>query len=122
MSDAAGVVWPFSDIGIKGGGDLNNLSPARSFGYALLGVAPWIVWYAALSYYKSVVRSAKDPSAYTGTCYKPNGYAVSCTLEQWLVWDATPVLDFFIFGGAIAAAALSGLVFVKYLMSRVRNA
>ena len=87
----------------------------------LLGILPWIAWYAALWSYESIVRAAKDPGAYTGTCYKPNGYAVSCTLDQWLLWDATPLTGVLTFAGAIVAAALSGLVFFRYMTRRVRN-
>ncbi len=67
------------------------------------------------------MRAGKDPSLYTGTCYKRNGRAVSCTLDQWLVWDATPAIDIFMLVGGIAAAAVSGFVYLKYLQN-VRGA
>ena len=83
--------------------------------YVLLGITPWALWYAAILGIKAIARAGKDPSLYTGTCYKPNGYAVQCSLDAWLVWDATPYVEIFTLVGGIAAAAVTGWVFLKYM-------
>jgi hypothetical protein len=82
--------------------------------YILFGALPWALWAAAILGLRAVARASKDPSLYTGTCYKSNGLAVRCTIDQWLLWDATPALDIVTFVGAIAAAAVSGYVFVRF--------
>ena len=91
---------------------------APRIGYILAGAAPWALWYAGILAIRHIARAGKDPGLYTGTCYKPNGYALSCTLEQWLVWDATPYVEIFTLVGAIAAAAASGWIFLKYHATR----
>ena len=81
----------------------------------LLAIAVWATWYLGVLGIKAWFRSLKDPSAYTGTCYKPSGYAVQCSLEQWLVWDATPYVDIYIFAGGLLAAAVTGLLCLRHL-------
>lgn len=82
--------------------------------YILLGAVPWAAWAGAILWFRAIARASKDPSLYTGTCYKHNGLAVRCSLDQWLLWDVTPALDIFTFVGAIVAAAISGYVFVRF--------
>uniref|UniRef100_B8HZI9 Uncharacterized protein n=1 Tax=Cyanothece sp. (strain PCC 7425 / ATCC 29141) TaxID=395961 RepID=B8HZI9_CYAP4 len=89
--------------------------------YILLGILPWAVWAGMIIVLKALVRTSRDPSLYTGTCYKLNGLAVQCSLDQWLLWDATPALDIFTFIGAIVAAALSGYVFIRSKRIGLRN-
>lgn len=89
----------------------------RVRGYALAAAVPWVVWATAILGFRQLARASKDPRDYTGTCYKPNGLAVQCSLDQWLLWDATPALDLFIFGGAIAAAAVTGYVWLRFTRS-----
>jgi hypothetical protein len=81
----------------------------------LLAIAVWVLWYAGVLGIRAWLRSSKDPRAYTGTCYRPNGHAVRCTLEQWLAWDATPYVDVYIIAGGLLAAALTGLLFLRHL-------
>jgi hypothetical protein len=81
----------------------------------LRAAAVWVLWYIGVLAIKAWFRSQKDPSAYTGTCYKPSGYAVKCTLEGWLVWDATPYVDIYMFVGGLLAAAYTGLLFLRYV-------
>ena len=88
--------------------------PARTAAYAVAGAVPWLVWLTGLYALQAIARSGKDASAYTGTCIKPNGYAVNCTLDQWQLWDAALGLNLYIFIGGIAAAALSGWVYLRY--------
>jgi hypothetical protein len=87
---------------------------ARKLIYTLLAAAPWVVWAAAIVVLRELARARKDPSLYTGTCYKPNGLAVRCSLDQWLLWDATPAIDIFTLVGAIAAAAITAYLWCRY--------
>lgn len=89
--------------------------------YIFIGILPWLVWGGMIILLKALIKASKDPSLYTGTCHKLNGLAVQCSMDQWLLWDATPALDIFIFIGAIAAAALSGYVFVRAKRIGSRN-
>ena len=83
--------------------------------FGMLAIVAWVLWYAGVLGIKAWFRSLKDPGAYTGTCYKPNGYAMQCSLEQWLVWDATPYVDIYIFVGGLLAAAFTGFMYLRHL-------
>ena len=93
----------------------------RQLTYVVLMAAPWLVWAVAIIAIRALVRATKDPRLYTGTCYKPNGLAVACSLDQWLVWDATPAIDIFTFVGALVAAAVTGYVWWRHERSGVRR-
>lgn len=81
----------------------------------LLAGAAWVLWYAGVLGIEALFRSAKDPRDYTGTCYRPNGYAVQCSLEKWLAWDAAPYVGVYTFVGGLLAAALTGFLFLRHL-------
>ena len=93
----------------------------RAILYWLIGLTPWLAWGSGILWFRFLARASKDPALYTGTCYKPNGYPVSCTFEQWRLWDITPGLDFFIIIGGLLAAAISGYVFLRF-RQEVRSA
>ena len=91
---------------------------ARSFvasRLGLLAVAVWVIWYIGILGIEAWFRSLKDPRAYTGTCYKPNGYAVQCSLEQWMEWDAAPYVGLYMFAGGLVAAAFTGAMYLRHL-------
>ena len=92
-----------------------NLGSFLASRFGVRAAAVWVLWYVGVLGIKAWFRSLKDPTAYTGTCYKPNGYAIPCSLEQWLVWDATPYVDIYIFVGSLLAAAFTGLMYLRYL-------
>lgn len=92
-------------------------SPVFSFlrsRYALAAGLLWAVWYGVALGIRAWFRSIKDAGDYTGICYKPNGYAVNCSMENWLVWDATPWVEIYLVVGAILVAAVTGWLFLKH--------
>ena len=96
-------------------------SPIVSFitsRFGLLGLSPWLAYFALSFSIKRYFRSLKDPSQYIGVCYKSSGYPVDCSLENWLVWDASPYIDLYHFAGGLIAAALTGYAFLAFLNSR----
>jgi hypothetical protein len=84
----------------------------------IAAILPWVVWFSGTWALREWYRTGKDPALFTGTCYKSNGVAVSCTFEQWQIWDATPAADIFLFAGGIAAAAVSGAVAIAFLRKK----
>jgi hypothetical protein len=83
--------------------------------YALAAAVIWLAWYAVSLAIKAWFRSQKDPSQYTGVCYRPNGYAMDCSIDNWLVWDASPWVEIYLVVGAILAAAATGWLFFRHL-------
>ena len=90
----------------------------RVVSYGLAGLLPWAAWYVALWACRASASAGKNPSDYTGTCVRPNGLTVACTYEQWLVWDASPLFDVLTLVGGLAAAAVSGYVYLRYRRAR----
>lgn len=80
----------------------------------VFAAAIWAVYVLGGVLISRWFRSLKDPADYTGVCYKSSGYAVKCSLEAWLNWDATPYIEIYYFIGAIAAAAATGYLFVLF--------
>lgn len=85
------------------------------FRFALLSAVTWIIYFALSYGIKQWFRSLKDPADYNGNCYKSNGYRVDCSLDHWLTWDATPYIDIYHFVGGIAAAAITGYLYIRFL-------
>ena len=96
-------------------GDRLSLRSFVTSRFGVLAVAAWVLWYVGVLGIKAWFRSLKDPSVYTGTCYKPNGYAVQCSLEQWMEWEAAPYVGIYIFVGGLLVAAFTGFMFLRYL-------
>jgi hypothetical protein len=90
----------------------------RTLAYVVIGLAPWVGWYAAIWGYRAAIRASRDPREYTGTCVRANGQVVPCSYEHWLAWQATPVVDLITLIGGLAAAAISGYVYLRYLQAR----